>query len=222
LSPVTADTRHWRRRLGGATIASSRRRGVQEADMTREMTFDTARDEVSTGSAGGSPFLMAFGLSLFLTGIASFYLSDKAAALVLLFQGNLALPLAFWLEKRMGSGGMSPDNPLKTLSVQLAMTQIVALPAVLIAYALAPWATAGAFAAIGGGHFLPYAWLQRSRTYLWLGIAVSVGSYALTMTLEQASFPWVLFYVAACYWVCAPLVYRRAQALGHQRLAVAF
>ncbi len=189
--------------------------------MASNMTFEAARDEVSTGSAGGAPFLIAFGLSLLLTGIGSFYLTEKAAALVLLFQGNLALPLAFWLERRMGTGEMSPDNPLKVLSIQLAMTQILALPAVLIAYALAPWATAGAFAAIGGGHFLPYAWLQRSKTYMWLGIAVSAGSYLLTVTLEQASFPWVLFYVAACYWLCAPLVYRRAQALGQHHLALA-
>jgi Family of unknown function (DUF7010) len=177
------------------------------------MTFDTARDEVSMGSAGGAPFLIAFGATVFVTGLAAFVLSAKAAAFVLLFQGNLALPLAFWLERRMGHGVMSPDNPLKTLSVQLAMTQILALPAVLIAYALAPWATAGAFAAIGGGHFLPYAWLQRSKTYMWLGIAVSVGSYILTLALQRHSFPWVLLYVAACYWVAAPLVYRRAHTL---------
>ena len=116
---------------------------------------------------------------------------------------------------------MSADNPLKTLSIQLAMTQILALPAVLIAYALAPWATAGAFAAIGGGHFLPYAWLQRSKAYMWLGIAVSAGSYALTISLEEQSFAWVLFYVAACYWIATPLVYRRAHALAQSHLAVA-
>lgn len=189
--------------------------------MTNRMSFETALDEVSTGSAGGAPFLIAFGLSLFLTGLASFSLTEKQAALALLFQGNLALPLAFWLERRMGTGTMSADNPFKVLSIQLAMTQIVALPAVLVAYALAPWATAAAFAAIGGGHFLPYAWLQRSRTYMWLGIAVSVGSYALAMMLEDRSFAWVLFYVSACYWVATPLVYRRAHALARTRLAVA-
>jgi uncharacterized protein DUF7010 len=189
--------------------------------MTTRMSFETALDEVSTGSAGGAPFLIAFGLTLFLTGLAAFSLTDKQAAFVLLFQGNLALPLAFWLERRMGTGKMAPDNPLKSLSVQLAMTQILALPAVLIVYALAPWATAGAFAAIGGGHFLPYAWLQRSRTYMWLGLAVSLGSYVLTLALQEQSFAWVLFYVAACYWTATPLVYRRAHALVQARLAVA-
>ena len=98
--------------------------------MTNRMSFETALDEVSTGSAGGAPFLIAFGLSLFLTGLISFSLTERAAALILLFQGNLALPLAFWLERRMGTGTMSADNPLKTLSIQWAMTQILALPAV--------------------------------------------------------------------------------------------
>jgi hypothetical protein len=189
--------------------------------MTTRMNLDAALDEVTAESAGGAPFLIAFGLSLLLTGLASFSLTTKQAAFALLFQGNLALPLAFWLERRMGTGRMSPDNPLKSLSIQLAMTQIVALPAVLIAYAIAPWAAAAAFAAIGGGHFLPYAWLQRSKTYMWLGIAVSSGSYALAIALEAQSFPWVLFYVTACYWTAVPLVYRRAHALVRPHPAAA-
>ena len=56
---------------------------------------------------------------------------------------------------------------------------------------------------------------------MWLGIAVSAGSYVLTMALEEQSFAWVLFYVAACYWTATPLVYRRAHALAQTRLAVA-
>jgi hypothetical protein len=61
----------------------------------------------------------------------SFFVPLETAALVAIFQGNAALPLAFWLERRLGAGPMTADNPLRLLSVQLAMSQIVALPAVI-------------------------------------------------------------------------------------------
>lgn len=184
---------------------------------------DRARAEVTASSAGGAPFLIAFGGTIFLSGIASFFVPTRIAALIVLFQGNLALPIAFWLERKMGSGAMAKDNPLRPLSIQLAMSQIVALPAVIVAYSLKPSTVPAVLAAIGGGHFLPYAWLQRSNIYVFLGVAVSVGALALTIALKSAAFPYVLFYMSAIYWVAAALVYRRARdlvradAAGHMK-----
>jgi hypothetical protein len=184
--------------------------------------LEIAFDEVSSGSAGGAPFLIAFGATILLTGAVALFVPVKTAALILLFQGNLALPVAFWLERRMGWRQMTADNPFKTLSIQLAMSQLLGLPAVLIVYAVAPWAVPGAFAGIAGAHFLPYAWLQRSPAYMWLAIAVSVGGWAITMVLQQQSFAWVLFFMTACYWTTAPLVYRRARALRRDDLTAAW
>jgi hypothetical protein len=82
-------------------------------------------------SAGGAPFLFAYGLTLFVTAILYFFLPIQVVALVAMFQGSLALPLAFWLERRLGAGPISPDNPLRPLSVQMAMSQILVLPAVI-------------------------------------------------------------------------------------------
>ncbi len=176
--------------------------------------LDRARDDVSASSAGGAPFLIAFGLTLSATAIASFFLPLRIAALVALFQGNLALPLAFWLERRMGRGPMAPGNPLKPLSVLMAMSQIVALPAVFYAYGLHPAYVPAALAAIGGGHFLPYAWLQRTQIYTVLGIAVALGAFAISIVLRRESFPWVLFYMAALYGVAAPMLAAHARRLA--------
>jgi hypothetical protein len=72
-------------------------------------------------------------------------------------QGNAALPLAFWLQRRMGWGALSPDNPLRPLSIQLAMSQIAALPMALMAVSLAPATTGVAIASMAAGHLVPYA-----------------------------------------------------------------
>jgi hypothetical protein len=178
--------------------------------------FARARLEITTSSAAGSPFLMAFGLTILLTGLAAFMLPTKTAALILLFQGNAALPLAFWLEPRLGWGKMSPDNPLKALSIQLAMSQMAAFPVVILAYALAPWSVGAAMAAVAGGHFVPYAWLQGTRIYIVLGAVVSAGALALTLVLRQAALPWTLVFIGVVYWIAAIGLYRHGASVARQ------
>jgi hypothetical protein len=176
--------------------------------MNTMQDLDVARDDVAASSAGGAPFLLAFGATILIAGLVAPFVTIGTATMILLFQGNVALPLAFWLERRLARGRMSPDNPLKSLSVQLAMTQIVALPAVIIVAYLAPWAVPAAFAAIGGGHFLPYSWLHRTPLYWMLGVVVSLGASCITAILGQQAFSPVLLYLATCYWVAAGILLR--------------
>jgi hypothetical protein len=73
----------------------------------------------------------------------------------------------------------------------MALVQVVALPAVILVYTLNPAYVPAVFAAIGGGHFLPYAWLHRTRLYIVLGVAIALGSLLLTALLGTAAFPYV-------------------------------
>ena len=175
--------------------------------------LDLARREVSESSAGGAPFLMSFGVSLLGCAIFAFFASREHAALALMFQGMAALPAAFLLERRMGWGPMASDNPLRSLSIQLAMSQIVAFPVVFAMYDIRPGVVALAMSSVAGGHFLPYAWLQRTNVYVWLAVAVSVGGLALQIGLGTRAFPFILLHMAVCYWIAAPMVYRAARVL---------
>ena len=130
-----------------------------------------------------------------------------------MFQGSAALPLAFWLERRLGSGGMSPDNPLRSLSVQMAMSQSLGIPLLIIAYNLNPVTVPAALAGLGGVHFVPYAWLHRTRLYIYLGVAVVLGAFFILVLLPSNEFPLTMFYVGLLYWIMAPLVYRHAAGL---------
>ncbi len=181
--------------------------------------IDRARREVTQSSAGGAPFLICFGASILMVGILSFYLPVKQAALALMFQGGLALPAAFLLERRMAWGPMAKENPLNVLSVQLAMSQIVAFPIVIAMYDLRPGAVALAMASIAGAHFLPYAWLQRTNVYAVLAVAVSGGALAIQIALGAAAFGYILLYMTACYWIGAVLVYRAARRLTTAKTA---
>lgn len=130
-----------------------------------------------------------------------------------MFQGVAALPLAFWLERRMGSRRMAPDNPLKQLSGLMAASQALGLPALIVAYSLNPGAVPVVLASLGGMHFMPYTWLHRTRAYLGLGVAVSIGAFALQVILGAAAFSYILLYVAIVYWITVPFVFKNAERL---------
>lgn len=173
----------------------------------------TARAEVSASSAGGAAFLIAYGATFLITAVLSLVLPAPTVAMIAMFQGGVALPAAFWLERRLGTGQMAAENPLRPLSVQLAMSQALALPAFIMAYSLNPRSLPLVLAAVGGMHFLPYAWLQRTRAYIVLGVAVSVGAFLIQLLLPGLAFNLILFYVAAVYAVSAVVVYREARRL---------
>jgi hypothetical protein len=177
--------------------------------MTNDL--DVARADVSASSAGGAPFLISFGVTLAACAVVSFFVDRRTAALLVMFQGGIALPAAFLLERAMSRKAMAADNPLRTLSIQMAMSQVVALPVVIAMYSLNPGGVPLAMASVGGGHFLPYAWLQRTRAYVILGVAVSVGALVIQRALGPEAFPWILFYMTACYAIAAPVVYRRSK-----------
>jgi hypothetical protein len=178
------------------------------------MTLTHAFAEVSASSVGGAPFLIAYGATFIISGILSFVLSEETAALIVLFQGGVALPLAFWLERGLGWGRMAADNPLRALSVQLAVSQALALPALIVAFDLNPRSIPVMMAGLGGVHFLPYAWLHRTKLYTALAVAISVGAFGLQLLLGPMAFHINLFYVGVVYWLAAPLVYRHAVQWG--------
>jgi hypothetical protein len=179
----------------------------------RSSTFQEAFTNVSASSAGGAPFLIAYGATFLLAALLSTVLPRSTAALIAMFQGGIALPLAFWLERRMAAAPLAADNPLRTLSAQLAMAQALVIPALIIVYSLNPGAVPVVLAGIGGMHFLPYAWLHRTRIYLGLGIATAIGAFALQLILGAVAFTYILLYVGVLYWIAAPLLYRHAARL---------
>ncbi len=181
--------------------------------MTTTTDLKGALDEVSASSAGGAPFLIAYGATFLITGIISFFIPRPAAAMIAIFQGAAALPAAFWLERRLGTRRMSVENPLRSLSGLLAVSQALGLPALIVAYSLNPGAVPVLLASLGGVHFLPYAWLHRTSLYTYLGCALSIGAFILQIVLGSVAFTYILLLVAVVYGISAPLVYKHAARL---------
>lgn len=179
-----------------------------------ENTYDFAKafEEVRESSVGGAPFLIAYGFTFILVGILAIIIPLRIAALAAMFQGGVALPLAFWLERRMGQRRMSSNNPLNSLSVQLAISQMLGLPVWIVIYNLNPRLLPLVLAGFAGAHFIPYAWLHRTRIYMYLGAAVSVGSFILLLLLQDGLFSITMIFIGGVYWLAALLIYRATRS----------
>jgi hypothetical protein len=142
-------------------------------------TTDFERDEARMANRGGFSFLLVHGLTSLVATVLTFALPVSTAALLFMFQGIVALPLSLLLERALGYRMVSRENTLQPLFIQVASIQLLALPAVIVAYGLNPLYTPVAFAAVGGAHFLPYTWLQRTPVYGFLAVVVAVSPYLL-------------------------------------------
>ncbi len=165
--------------------------------------ISTALRDVTASSHRGLAFLLAFGICWILCGVAACWLTPRRAALVVLCQGTIGLPLAFLLQRWLGFPPADPSNPLTPLAIYLATSQLVALPAVFFVYRHMPAHVPAVFASILGAHFLPYVWLQQSRVYFGLAIAVSVGPWIVSAVFRDRGYRAVPVFVGLTLLVAA-------------------
>ena len=143
--------------------------------------LDALRDRAILSSLAGFPFLLVFGIVWIAGGFLSYVVPDAFAPWIYVAVGMPAMPVAILLEKRLGYVPAADPDPLLGLTLPLLFVQIVAFPAILIVWDAAPAYVPVAFAAIVGAHFLPYAWVYRTRMYVIVGVVVAVGPYLLAI-----------------------------------------
>lgn len=167
--------------------------------MTTSTLLDALRDDVRRTSLGGFCMLITAAGVWTACAASTFFLPPKIAALVFLFQGMVSMPVGLWLlPKALGLTPLPRDHALTPLLIQCASVQTLMLPAVFALYALQPKLVPMGLAAIMGGHFLPYWWLQRSKAYLWGAIASALGPWVLTLAAgTQNSYHYTGFLVGA-------------------------
>ena len=154
-----------------------------------------ALNDVAASSHRGAAFLIAFGTTWIVCGLLAYRLPAAGLALAVMFQGALALPMTFGLQKLLGFPAEHHENPLTSLSVYLAMTQTVAIPAAVQTHVQTPTFVAAVFAAVVGAHFLPYAWPQQTRVYVALSLGVPLGSWLIMAIFGEEGYrivPWIV------------------------------
>lgn len=130
----------------------------------------------------GAAFLLAYGVTWMICGVAWRRLRPRLATFVTLFQGMVALPAALGASAMLGMFDRRPDEAMITqLGVLVAMSQLLVLPLLIVLtakgfYTLVPLC----FAASSAIHFVPYAWLYQTPLYIVMPVALAIGLAAVT------------------------------------------
>ncbi len=174
--------------------------------------IDALRERAILSSQAGFPFLLVFAVVWIAGGALSYAVPRDIAPWIYVLLGMPAAPIAMLLERRLGYVAAAEPDPLLPLTLQLLFIQIVAFPAILLVWDAAPQYVPVAFAAVVGGHFLPFQWVYRTRLYGILGVVVAVGPYVLAVLTGQRAMHYTGFFVGGALLVGAFIARAHAKA----------
>jgi formate/nitrite transporter FocA (FNT family) len=115
------------------------------------------------------------------------------------FLTGLVFPVGVALTRVAGGNLFSKSAGLTPLGILLAALQVFFWPIIVLVYALSPAWTPWAMAILFGSHFLPYAWLHRSRAYAFLSASVAIALTGLVLITRAPMPATVPLVTAACY-----------------------
>lgn len=201
--------------------------------MNSIVDVDALRERAILSSLAGFPFLLVFAVAWTTAAALSFVLPSDFAPWAYVVLGMPGVPVAIAIERKVAYLPSPVPDPLLPLTLQILFVQIVAFPAILLVWDGAPELMPAAFAAVVGGHFLPFQWVYRTRLYGVLGVAVAVGPFVLALIIGGQSLHFTGFLVGALLlvgafvakahakrvWLASGLASRAPDALERQESA---
>ena len=136
------------------------------------------------------------------------------AVLYSFFLTGLVFPVGVALTRAAGGNLFSKSAGLTPLGLLLAALQAFFWPIIILIYTLAPEWTPWAMASLFGAHFLPYAWLHRSRAYAFLSASVAISLTCLALVTRDPMPTVVPAITAACYAVAIGWMWIENRRLG--------
>lgn len=135
--------------------------------------------ELALVNRGGAGFLLAYGVTWLVAAAVAWKFGARAGAFGALFQGMVGLPMGLGLTALLARGPRPEEETLNALSFYLSMGQLLVLPLAIILIVKERYSLAvGVLATVLAVHFVPYAWLYQTVTYLVVAVVVAAGAAA--------------------------------------------
>ena len=168
----------------------------------RNMTLDELKDDLIRSARKGYPVFMAGALYWLAMGTLGFFLEGQTLALCYLLGVGGIFPLGLLLG-RLLKADLTSKNPLGALGGIVGGIQAFFLPLWIVVYLERPELVPFAIGLLAGSHFLPYTWIYRSRTYLFLPFAMAAASFFLGYVFDRLAFSALPFAMAVIYLAAA-------------------
>lgn len=161
------------------------------------------RSGIGATIAGGL-FWTAIAATLFAHGLSVEALAWSAGL------GGLAVqPVGYVFNRWLGGDALARGHPLAGLVWTLGATQWLGWVTVAVLFVQAPVLVPYALATLVGAHFLPFAWLYRSRAYAVLGVVSVLGAGIAQLALPTEAPRWIATGMAMAMLAAAWVEHRR-------------
>jgi len=158
--------------------------GSSSARTPSHKTLLQLQGEIITSAKRGYPILVSASFFFVLIAILAQVLSERTLGLVCIFGMMVIFPVGVLLGRVFGARVLTTDNPLGNLGGLVAGTQAFFIPVFIVVYQFVPQYLPLTVGLLGGAHFLPYAWIYKSRAYVFvtLGICLSALGFGIVLT----------------------------------------
>lgn len=167
----------------------------------QRMTLEQLKDDIIVDGKKGYPFFLAGTLYWLVMGILGMVMDvSQQLALFYVIGTSCIFPLAILIGKIVGSNLLT-KNPLGVLGGIIGAIQAFYIPLWIVLYLEHYELVPLGIGLLGASHFLPYLWIYRSKSYLFLTIAMAVISLVFGYIFLDLAFIGLPFTLAALYLV---------------------
>jgi hypothetical protein len=161
-----------------------------------------ARHTLSLSTKRGLPLILAGLLFWLVAGLSGFILPEKVVVWVYIFGVGVVFPLGILIAAILKIDIFAKGNPLGLLSGTIGGMQILFGPIIIMLYFESPQWIPFALGVLNGAHFLPYAWIYNSKTYLIHSIMTTVVAAGVGVAFLGSTFIVTPLAIAVIFVIC--------------------
>lgn len=165
------------------------------------------QDDLIIKTKRGLPVIIVGVFFWLIVGLLSFFeMHIKLHGLLVFIGISIIFPLGMLLAKMMKIDMVAKDNSLSPLAGMLGAMQLFFTPILMIIFVKEPESLPFYVAILTGAHFFPFAWLYKSKAYIFQTVAIiaiaTIFGFVLTEYLFTI-FPFLLsvVYLVTCLWL---------------------
>ena len=162
-------------------------------------TLYELQTEIIQSARRGYPILISASGFFVVIAALSGVLPMHVLGLVWLFGMMIIFPSGVAIGHLLGVRVISTDSPLGTLGGLVSGVQGFYIPVFIVIYQFVPPYLPLAVGLLGGSHFLPYAWIYRSRAYWFVTLGTCLSALLFGIGFVSTAYMTVPLSVAAVF-----------------------
>lgn len=173
--------------------------GPRTASPASTKTLVELQNQIIETAQRGYPILMSAAGFFALMAALGQLLPQRTLGLAWIFGLMVIFPLGVAIGRVLNARVITTDNPLGNLGGLVAGTQAFFIPVFIVIYQFVPQYLPLAVGLLGGAHFLPYAWIYRSRAYVFVTLGTGLSALVLGTAFVSIAYTVVPISMAAVF-----------------------